>query len=84
MAKLPRCAETRSKAALCLKELYIVYVRSQEYGTLTSTFEEMQNLKYVCWSIHISLFHLRQFLSLSILSFKSVKVDDHFDTHLGY
>ena len=48
MAKSPRCAETthHSKVPLCLKELRIVKVLSQEYGILTSTLEEMWSLKY--------------------------------------
>ena len=88
MAKSPRCAETthRSKTTLCLNVLHIVYILSQEYGILTSTLEEMLNLKYILnhRCIHAPLSHLRLCLSLSILPFESVKVDDHFDMHLGY
>ena len=57
-------------------------------GTLpeTSTFEEIQSLKYFLnhWCIHTPLSHVRLCLSLSILPFESVKVGDHFDMHLGY
>ena len=88
MATSPRCAETthRSKAPLCLKVLHIVYVQSQEYGILTSTIEETQSLQYFLdhQSIYAPLSHVRLFLSLSILTFESVKVGDHFDVHFGY
>ena len=52
---------------------------------LTSTLEEMRNLKYFLnhWCVHAPLSHMRLCLSLSILPFESVKVDDHFDMHLG-
>ena len=49
MAKSPRCAETTHdyKGPLRLKELHILVLGlSQEYGILTSIFEEMQSLKY--------------------------------------
>ena len=88
MDKSPRCAETThcSKATLCLNVLHIVYVLSQEYGILTSTLEEMHNLKYFLnhRCVHTPLSHVRLCLSLSILPFDSVKVGDHFDMHLGY
>ena len=52
---------------------------------LTSTLEEMCNLKYFLnhRCIYAPLSHVRLCLSLSILLFDSVKVDDHFDMHLG-
>ena len=63
MAKSPCCAETthHSKAALRLNVLYIVYVLSQEYGILTSTLEEMCNLKYFLnhRCVHAPLSHVR-------------------------
>ena len=88
MAKSPHCAKTthHSKVALSLKELHIVYVLSQEYGLLTSTIEEMRSLKYFLnhQSTHAPLYDVRLYLSLSIIPFKSMKADDHFDMHLGY
>ena len=88
MAKSPRCEETThcSNGPLCLKVLHIVYVLSQEYGILTSTFKEMRNLKYYKnhRGRHTFLSGVRLCLSLSILPFESVKVGDHFDMHLGY
>ena len=88
MVKSPHCAETthRSKRPLGLNVLHIVLVLSQEYEILTSTPEEMHNLKYFLnhRCIHRPSSHVRLCLSLSILPFESVKVGDHFDMYLGY
>ena len=53
---------------------------------LTSTLEEMRNLKYFLnhRCVHAPLSHVGLCLSLSILPLESVKVGDHFDMHLGY
>ena len=63
MDKSPCCAETthRFKGPLRLNVLHIVYVLSQEYGILTSTLEEMHNLKYFLnhRCVHAPLSHVR-------------------------
>ena len=46
----------------------------------------MRNLKYFLnhRCVHAPMSHVRLCLSISILPLDSIKVGDHFDTHLGY